>query len=79
MKQVRITSDGPVSVYNASAMTYSFLVVVMCYLTVLLPLELDSDMFSFVISTKYNLLKLHVTGFCFVFLRYVHCSVSNTG
>lgn len=40
---------------------------VMCYFTVLLPLEFDSSIFSFVISAKYNLLKVPVTGFCFVY------------
>lgn len=34
---------------------------------VLLPLEFDSSIFSFVISAKYNLLKVPVTGFCFVY------------
>lgn len=34
-----------------------------CYLTVLLLLELHSDIFTCVISTKYNLLKVHVTDF----------------
>lgn len=33
------------------------------YLMVLLLLELHSNIFSFVISTKYNLLKVHVTNF----------------
>lgn len=54
-------------VYNASVMMYSFLMEVMCYFMVLLPLEFDSSIFSFVISAKYNLLKVPVTGFCFVY------------
>lgn len=42
------------------------------YLMVLLLLELHSNIFSFVISTKYNPLKVHVTDFVeglFVYLR----------
>lgn len=33
------------------------------YLMVLLLIQLHSSIFSFVISTKYNLLKVHVTDF----------------
>lgn len=33
------------------------------YLMILLLLTLHSNIFSFVISTKYNLLKVHVTDF----------------
>lgn len=46
------------------------------YLMVLLLLEIHSDVFSFVISTKYNLLKVHMTDFVegfFVCLRDFFC------
>lgn len=49
---------------------YSFLVVVMSYLMVLLLLELDSNIFTFVINAKYNLRKVHVAGFWFGFFFF---------
>jgi len=52
VKQGRVTHSESVSVYNASEGMRSFLAVVTCYLAVLLPVDLDSNISSFAISTR---------------------------